>query len=450
MVTTKIRQNAADIGKELDWFMQILKTRSLLNAGKPAEYKDIFEIPLPDYAGSESGFASLLKQQQLDFDERFLLILALVPHIKPELLDVFMQKNESTHQIFTEFGGKRGKNHTGFLPTGETAAFILAGTDLSRRFAIYRCFDGSHVFARQNILWLEEVEKGEPFLNGALVVSREILDVCTTGEIRKPGFSSDFPAKLLSTAMEWQDLVLSAHTMSQLHEIENWLVHQHTLMESWEMKKKLKPGYRTLFFGPPGTGKSLTAALLGKKTNRDVYRIDLSKVISKFIGETEKNLANIFDRAESKEWILFFDEADALFGKRTNISDAHDKYANQEVSYLLQRIEEYNGLIILASNLKNNLDDAFTRRFQAMIHFPMPRAEERLLLWEKGFSQACVLEAKINLPEIAKTYDLAGGSIINVIQHSSLMALKRGENLILTKDIVEGIKREYQKTGRTV
>src|SRR5204863_2251929 len=136
--------------------------------------------------------------------------------------------------------------------------------------------------------------------------------------------------------------------------------------------------------GPPGTGKTLTAGLLGKEFNKDVYRVDLSQIVSKYIGETEKNLSKIFDRAEHKDWILFFDEADALFGKRTNVQSSHDKYANQEVSYLLQRVEDYAGLLILSSNFKNNLDDAFIRRFHEVVHFPLPDARQRLILWEKS------------------------------------------------------------------
>src|SRR5690606_11585436 len=131
--------------------------------------------------------------------------------------------------------------------------------------------------------------------------------------------------------------------------------------DAWDMRQLIKPGYRTLFYGPPGTGKTLTAMLLGKEFQRNVFRIDLSQVVSKYIGETEKNLEKIFQRAANKEWILFFDEADALFGKRTSVKDAHDRYANQEVSYLLQRVEDFPGLVILASNYKNNIDKAFVR-----------------------------------------------------------------------------------------
>lgn len=216
------------------------------------------------------------------------------------------------------------------------------------------------------------------------------------------------------------------------------------------MDKILKPGYKTLFHGPPGTGKSLTASLLGKKLGFDVYRIDLSQTVSKFIGETEKNLAKVFDKAESKDWILFFDEADALFGTRTATKDAHDRYANQQVSYLLQRIEEYNGLVILASNLKSNIDDAFLRRFQTIIRFPIPCSKERYNLWQMAFSDACLLEKGIDLYQIANDYELAGGSIINAVQYASLMALDREGTEIKMADILQGVKREYHKNGRTV
>jgi len=138
------------------------------------------------------------------------------------------------------------------------------------------------------------------------------------------------------------------------------------LQKSLPVKNK-----RILFVGAPGTGKKIAASLIGQQLGIDVYRIDLSMVVSKYIGETEKNLKKIFDEAEHKNWILFFDEADALFGKRTNVRDAHDKYANQEIAYLLQRIENYNGIVILATSIKNNIDEAFKRRLQTIIHFPL-------------------------------------------------------------------------------
>ena len=450
MVKRNVQHNARDIGAELDWFRQILKVRSKLNAREETETDDVYKIKPPVFNGNRSAYARFIHEHNLGFEERFLLILALVPHIKPELLDLFLAKNHSTEQIYTEFGGKKGKHHHGFLPTGETAAFILAGSDLERRFSIQNTFDADRTFSKHDILRLEEMENGEPPLSGALQLSRQVLDLLILGEHRKPRFSAKFPAKLLTTKMEWDDLVLSDSILDQLSEIETWILHRNTLMKDWGMERILKPGYKTLFHGPPGTGKTLTATLLGKKTGRDVYRIDLSQTVSKYIGETEKNLSRIFDRAENRDWILFFDEADALFGNRTSTKDAHDRFANQQVSYLLQRIEDHNGLVILASNLKNNIDSAFLRRLQTLIHFPMPGPLQRYDLWMNGFSDSVELEPKIDIDAIAKEFELSGGTIINIVQHSSLKALGRGNNVIKKADLVEGIKRELHKNRRTL
>lgn len=183
---------------------------------------------------------------------------------------------------------------------------------------------------------------------------------------------SAIPVERITTELEWEDLVLPDQAMKDLEEIVVWTRHRQTVQEDWRLKRRLKPGFCSFFYGPPGTGKTLAAALLGKKTGLEVYRVDMSRVVSKYIGETEKNLASLFDQAEKSNWILFFDEADSLFGKRTEVSDAHDRYANQELAYLLQRIEDYPGIVILASNLNASIDKAFARRFQSVIHFPLP------------------------------------------------------------------------------
>jgi SpoVK/Ycf46/Vps4 family AAA+-type ATPase len=216
------------------------------------------------------------------------------------------------------------------------------------------------------------------------------------------------------------------------------------------MKKRIKPGYRALFFGPPGTGKTLTASLLGKYTGKDVFRIDLSRVVSKYIGETEKNLSHLFDKAEDKNWILFFDEADALFGKRTDIRDAHDKYANQEVAYLLQKIENYNGLVILATNQRGNIDDAFVRRFQAIIHFPMPGPAEREGIWNKTFPKQIEIDPEINWQQIASRYELTGAGIINVAQFCAIEVLAGKKHILSLKQLESAIMREYVKEGKVV
>ena len=197
-------------------------------------------------------------------------------------------------------------------------------------------------------------------------------------------------------------------------------------------------------------GKTLTATLIGQQTGADVYRIDLSAVVSKYIGETEKNLESVFRRAESKNWILFFDEADALFGKRTSVQSSHDKYANQEVSYLLQRVEDYPGLLILASNFKTNLDEAFLRRFHAVIHFPMPNAAERLQLWQKALPASLPPDDSVQLQELAKQYEMSGASILNAVQFAALSAYAAKQSFLSKAHLLDGIRKELIKEEKSL
>jgi hypothetical protein len=443
------KQNAQDLERELEWFTQVLDIRLRNYFGEEKSAETGMERP-PDLSGSKSYYAQFVQHYELTNAERISLLLSLIPHVRPQLLDVLFCKNETTGRGFTEFGGIQGATHSGFLPTAETAAFIIAGDDMTKRFEVLAMFDGDHFFARHNILQLSLVNNGEPLLSATLNISREYLYLFTSGVERKPNFNTEFPARLIETKMEWNDLILPLHTIEQLDEIRHWILHGKTLMTDWEMDKKLQPGFTSLFYGASGTGKTLSACLIGKHCGCDVYKVDLSMIVSKYIGETEKNLARIFDMAEHKSWILFFDEADALFGKRTKVEDAHDRYANQEVSYLLQRIEEFSGVTILASNIKTNIDDAFLRRFHSVVHFPTPKPAERLRLWKNAFSPKAQLRDDVDLGKIAEKYDLTGGTIMNVVRYSSLKALSRNEQVIRAEDLEEGIRREYLKEGRTV
>ena len=182
----------------------------------------------------------------------------------------------------------------------------------------------------------------------------------------------------------------------------------------------------------------------------DVYRIDLSMVVSKFIGETEKNLSRVFDLAENKDWILFFDEADALFGKRDNTLDSDGRYDNQLVSFLLQRMEDFNGLVILCSNFKKNFDKAFFRRFQLVLDFEIPDAHQRYVLWQKSKTQEFEYEAAIDLDSLAEDYELTAASIINILHYSILKCLGRNDTLIQLKDIEAGLKIEKIKEGKSI
>ena len=382
-------------------------------------------------------------------NEWITLLLSLVPHIQPNFFESIIAEYLPHGGDFAEFGGVKGSNHRSLLPTGETIQFMLAGADIDKRLQVQQLFAEEHFFYRHGILWLEPVKEGEPVMSGRIVIAQDWIDKLLLNKETIPRFGLDFPARRITTNMVWDDVVLSAQTKAYVNEISHWLQWRHLFYEDENLKRKIKPGYRVLFYGPSGTGKTLTAALLGKQFEKEVYRVDLSQVVSKYIGETEKNLENVFKKAETKNWILFFDEADALFGKRTNMQSAHDKYANQEVSYLLQRVEDYPGLLILATNFKSNLDEAFLRRFHSLIHFPMPNSSERLLLWQRSMPANLIQHTDIKLAELAKQYELSGASILNAVQFATLQTYTRNNGTICQKDLVDGIRKEYLKEDKS-
>jgi AAA+ superfamily predicted ATPase len=404
-------------------------------------------VVVPVLKTQESVLSDFIIENNLGFNETVVLLLSIIPHILPDFLNKIVFSHYPNGGDFPQFGGVKGKNHRGVLPTGETVLFVLAGNDLEKRAEIARVFDEGHLFARKNILYLDTVEKGEPRMAGKLILEDDYIDLFTTGKISKPRLSADFPAERITTGLEWADLVLQEKTLEGIREIEIWLKHNEMLLNAWNMRNKIKPGFRVLFYGPPGTGKTMTACLLGKYTGRDVFRVDLSTVVSKYIGETEKNLSKLFDKAANKDWILFFDEADAIFGKRTGVRDAHDKYANQEVSYLLQRIENHAGLVILASNMKGNIDQSFTRRFNSIIEFDNPGIKERLRLWQNYIPEG-KLNDMVNIKEIAQKFEITGATIVNAIHFAGLRTFERKSTEISPDDLIAGIEKEYLKEGK--
>ena len=392
-------------------------------------------------------FYDFISKYSLSCEEQIILGSVLIPHLNPELYSTLILSFLPNGGDLPVFGCVKGKQHRGFLPTGETILFLLAGTDVESRLKASSLLNSSKLL-KKGVLLLEAPPPGEPKMSGKLILAKEYAGLFLTGDLSTPEFGPDFPAQKIETSRSWDDLVLSAELEEKIGELKTWMLHNETLMEKWGMREKVKPGYRVLFYGPSGTGKTLTATLLGKYTGRDVFRVDLSTIVSKYIGETEKNLEKLFTKAGNKDWILFFDEADALFGKRTEVSDSHDRYANQEVSYLLQRVETFNGLVILSSNYKSNIDDAFLRRFNAILKFTLPDANERKKIWKKSLPDKMKIGKSVKLDDLAKRYKLTGGNIINVVHRASLDALKSGSETITLKSILNGIKREVEKEGK--
>ncbi|HET6522181.1 MAG TPA: ATP-binding protein, partial [Geminicoccaceae bacterium] len=247
----------------------------------------------------------------------------------------------------------------------------------------------------------------------------------------------------------WDDIVLPDEALAQLHDICRRVVHKRRVLDGWGMGRKLPlgRGVAALFAGPSGTGKTMAAAILGRELGLDVYRIDLSRVVSKYIGETEKNLGRVFDAAERASVVLFFDEAEALFGKRSEVKDAHDRYANIEIGYLLQRMESYPGTTVLATNLRHHVDEAFLRRLQVVVEFPMPSEADRLRLWRRMFPPEAPLAADTDLDALAREVRLAGGNIRNIALAAAFGAAADGRPIGM-EHLWLAAAREHRKLGR--
>jgi SpoVK/Ycf46/Vps4 family AAA+-type ATPase len=258
-------------------------------------------------------------------------------------------------------------------------------------------------------------------------------------------------ARRIEPACAWDDLVLPPDSLAQLHDLCQRVALRERVLTEWGFQQALSRGRGTtaLFTGPPGTGKTMAAEVIARDLALDLFAIDLSTVISKYIGETEKNLERVFSAAADADAILFFDEADALFGKRSEVRDSHDRYANIEISYLLQRMEQYEGLAILATNLRQHIDDAFTRRLQFVVDFPFPDEVRRRRIWDLSFPAAAPVDPDLDTEQLARAFRLSGGNIRNVALHAAYLAAAAG-SAIGRPHILEAIRREHQKMGNVL
>jgi len=258
-------------------------------------------------------------------------------------------------------------------------------------------------------------------------------------------------ARKIAPRYTWDDIVLPPDRLEQLREICNCVKYRARVYSEWGFGQKLSlgKGLNVLFAGPSGTGKTMAAEILAGDLGLDLYKIDLSTVVSKYIGETEKNLSRIFQEAETSNAILFFDEADALFGRRSEVRDSHDRYANMEVSYLLQRMEEYEGVVILATNLRKNMDEAFVRRMHFTLEFPFPGIEDRRRIWQGIWPEKTPRSPGLDLEFMARRFEIAGGNIRNIALAAAFFAADDGGRVTM-EHLIRATRREFQKMGKVV
>lgn len=429
--------NGPNLQRALDYLWQLMQARLDANINDGALSTEALQL-----ADDGSFISAFFNHNRPSLDETALILLALQAHIMPSFFDKLFEDLHDDISVL-DFGGCRDNPQQRFYPTGETALYLLAAHDQERRLDVIKLFSSHSWLAK--VLSVATTESS--YFDGRILLQDDYVQLFTKGHIDSPIFGKSFPAQRLETDLTWDDLVLTDKVKSNIADIRLWVEKNHVLRNDWGMAAKFKPGYAALFHGPPGTGKTLTASLIGKFTGRVVYRVDLSMVVSKYIGETTQNLASLFDKAEAQDWILFFDEADALFGKRTGVKDAHDRFANQEVSYLLQRIEQYDGLVVMASNLKANIDEAFIRRFNCVLGFSLPSVNERRQIWELNLpGNASISGGKQAISELAR-YELSGAAIVNAMQYGCLKAIQRNETALQIADLIEGIKQEVEKQG---
>ncbi|HEX2927588.1 MAG TPA: ATP-binding protein, partial [Ruminiclostridium sp.] len=258
-------------------------------------------------------------------------------------------------------------------------------------------------------------------------------------------------ARKIESRYGWEDIILHDDAMELLKAACNQMKFRQTVFGDWGFGKRLSygKGLSILFSGPPGTGKTMAAQVVAKELQLELYKVDISKLVSKYIGDTEKNLEEIFDEAQLSNAILFFDEADAIFGRRTEVKDSHDRHANVETAYLLQRMEEYEGITILATNYLKNIDEAFLRRFGFVIDFPFPDAAYREKIWRSMLPEETPAAENIDFSFIAKKFELSGGNIKNIVVSAAFIAAEKNES-VGTCHIIKAALRELHKIGKMI
>lgn len=409
-----------DLYRDLNWLSDYINFRVS---------DTIVDAPVLLQTGNDSVYGSFVNDRKLNHDERLILLLAIAPYIRPEILDLFARDSE----LIRKYRLYKQEDSICLLPTVQTALLLLSGENNPAIQSYLELFDTEHVFYRQSILEQRALDDVNiPNLN-LLSVSSSYRDMFILNRPYKPRFSSEFPASPITTELTWDDLVLEQSTAIAMDELRERLIRNNEI-QKYSIAKHKRPGFRILFYGDPGTGKTLTAGLLGQLLNRDVYRIDVSAVVSKYVGETNQRLSSLFNIAENKDWVLFFDEGDALLGKR-NEGGSNSHYANQEVAFLLQRIERFNGIVVVATNHENNLDEAYDRRFEMSIKFKIPAHDQMISFWQSLIPAELPLEEPGILERLTFVVPMSPAYIVAAVERAIILTLKAGRNTISTDDL---------------
>ncbi|EAY28378.1 AAA superfamily ATPase [Microscilla marina ATCC 23134] len=374
-------------------------------------------------------------------DERLVIAIALANASAPEIWDILLDTAIETgfEKPAISSLGLRQIPHTKYLQaTIGTVLFLLGGQTASDQSPVWQLFLPQTTLRRLGVLALPAT-RAVPAIDTVLQLSPRYQCQLLTQETWQPQYGAEFPATLLTTTRTWNDLVMDEKTGILLNQARKWVRHYDEVRQQPGVVGA--KGYRLLMAGPSGTGKTLTAALLGQAAGKPLYRIDVSSIVDKYVGETSKRLRQVFDLAEQHDWILFFDEGDALFGKRSSgTGSSNERYANQEVAYLLYKLEEYQGMIFLATNHKGAIDAAFERRFDSLVTFSKPDEGTRRRLWQHFFGQANTLELDPrigagNWRELAEAAPVSAAWIEKFYQYCVMQTTAKRDRYISAEDM---------------
>ncbi|GAB5419056.1 MAG: hypothetical protein Crog4KO_05640 [Crocinitomicaceae bacterium] len=423
---------------DLEWMRMTLIEVMTAYVEQQHQYQGI-ALHAPKLSSDKSdAYALFLSENDLTDQDRFLLCVSLSRYLGDFWKMLFLEKNPFGIHVENEFA----------YPTFTTVVAILAGNDLEKRLEVLEVLKSDAVLFSKQVVDIDQKEPGQDMMACRLKVHANWRELFLWNRHELPRYSMEFPAEQLTTDLDWEELILEPFPMAKLEEISDWMENRDELANVVKGSGHLKPGYRCLFYGPSGTGKSLAAALLGKRFGIPVFRIDLSNLVSKYVGETSKNLKRIFDLAEDKNWILFFDEGDAIFGKRVDTSQTDNKtasYANQDIAFLLQRIERFNGLVLVATNMRKNMDAAFSRRFENIIHFNIPTPEKAMEIWGEYLPKHIQINNEAQIQRLIAENRLSLASLYNVMHRLTLMSISKKQNEFKLADITKLMGEEKMK-----
>ncbi|HEU4717108.1 MAG TPA: ATP-binding protein [Bacteroidia bacterium] len=437
-----VSRNISFIVRELGWFSA--RIRMVLGIDPDQEFS-LQNMPPAD---EKTHYGKFLTGWKADEMERMAIGLCFAQLYKPGTLGGFLAllQNPGHRQ---DVGGLFKEGSGRFYLTVRTLAFVMSGRDQEKYGYYSSSLTRRHRLFAEGILLTENPLGENSFLDYAVYLNDIYYATLLHGSLPLLDGESGFPAVQSKATHTLEDVVLDEETRKEIGEIHTFAEQMNEL---WALPdaSMYRGNCVCIFTGEPGTGKSHSAVALGNEFGMPVYLVNTAQLVSKYIGETEKNLEKVLDRFDNKNCILFFDEAESIFSKRTEVKDAHDRYANQEQSFLLWKMTKFRGIIILATNvqdIRQYFDKAFLRRFYRIINIPFPNYPERKKLWEKSLGSSFRYEDGLT-ERLAKDFQLTGGSIYNIVSDGVIKALKEKTGVITYELLANALRSEFTKTGR--